>query len=317
MFKKAIIYIFDKKLDPQYFDAEAWAVKLAQFQFIPIANKLGKDEENSISSSCGFGVAHKQINAESLIHATADYMLVNYVEEKKSIPGAIKKLKIEEREELMKVTLKVEKLTREQKDQVKHEIISQLLRKQPEVRKSYPVLINTKERWIAIDGTIKQAETVLAYLRKALGTMPVRPIQVISPENIYTSWVKDPSTLPPQIKLGLGCKLQEGKLAAVSYSKKQELDSDEIISNIEHGKLVVSMGLNFVPGDGVGSIPFNIDSNMLLSSIVWAFSTSDYDSEDSAGIADATLAMTNSTLSALVKVMEANLVHSDEHNQAA
>ncbi|HCQ3220402.1 TPA: recombination-associated protein RdgC, partial [Escherichia coli] len=156
---------------------------------------------------------------------------------------------------------------------------------------------------IYINASARQAEDMLALMRKSLGSLPVVPLSVENPiELTLTDWVRDGSA-PQGFQMGdaaeLKAVLEDGGIARV---KKQDLGSDEISTHLEAGKLVTKLAL-----DWQNRIKFTLDHNFSLTSVKFADElleqNSDIDSEDVAQRLDADFFLLTSEISCLVDAL--------------
>ena len=86
----------------------------------------------------------------------------------------------------------------------------------------------------------KVADEVTSYLRKTLGSLPVRPIEVNqSPAQVMTQWLTDDTTVPQALTLGLECELKTtGEEKGQVKYKGLDLDIEQIQQHITSGMMV-------------------------------------------------------------------------------
>jgi len=102
--------------------------------------------------------------------------------------------------------------------------------------------------WLVLDtASRKNAEEALSLVRDALGSFPAVPL---APENgprvLLTDWLAN-GTLPTGLALGDECELRDPSSAtgAVSRSRRQDLEGEEIKEHLRQGKQVFQLGLVF------------------------------------------------------------------------
>lgn len=314
MFNKVMFYEFMKPLDKELLEAEKLEELLSSQKFVPIEDILKKDD-SSIASSYGFAPAVPSINPNNLCHQTADYIFFRYVKEVKKIKAAALRLRVEAREKEMKEKLGQERLTKEQRRQVKDEITNVLLRKTIEDRHCVMVMMSRDCRWLAVDGSTALNEEAISCLRKAIGTMPVETIKKDDPESIFTGWVKGLTPPPPGVEIGEEFVLEDADGARVTY-KNQSIQTEELLSNIEEGKQVSALSLLYSPQGTESPIKFKLDSSFKLSGLKFIIDAGDYDSEDEAGIADGVMAFRFSQINTMYGFIKSGMHEQGEAKAA-
>lgn len=137
------------------------------------------------------------------------------------------------------------KLKKIEKDSLKDEVMIDLLPRAFSKYNTYWLWIDTVNKRIIVDsGSHKQAEDLLALLRKCLGTLPITPLNHDTPlEQLMTKWVKENLTLPP-FTLGDEAELKDPLDGnGIIRCKNQELTTEEITAHIDAGKQVTKLKL--------------------------------------------------------------------------
>ena len=128
---------------------------------------------------------------------------------------------------------------------LKQEIVARLL-PQAFTKNSYSHgYICPKHQLVIIDASAHdKAETFLAMLRKALGSLPVVPLCRSGIQTYLTNWVT--ANPPEQIQLLTDIELKaHDDDAAVARCKNQDLQAEEVLRHIDAGKWVEKLGIDF------------------------------------------------------------------------
>lgn len=237
---------------------------------------------------------------ESLFHAVNGQVILCAKKEEKILPPAVIS------QELQKKIEKLEgeqhrKLKKTEKDSLKDEVLQSLL------PRAFSRFTNTL-LWIDTDNSLiivnaassKRAEDTLALLRKSLGSLPVVPLTMENPiELTLTEWVRSgqpPAGFTLQDEAQLKAILEEG---GVISCKKQDLCGDEIATNIEAGKLVTKLALEWRE-----RVTFSLTDTGSLKKLKFTESlleqNDDIDREDFAARFDADVVLLTGELSALI-----------------
>lgn len=183
---------------------------------------------------------------ENLTHQTSGTILLCVKSEKKNIPSAIIKEKLDEKVTKLEAEQQ-RKLKRTEVASLKEEILQTLLPVTlPKTTRTY-IWIDTQASLIIVDASsARRAEDVNALLRKTIGSLPVVPLTMKTPvELTVTEWVRS-GNLPAGLTLGndatLKAILEEGGTVT---ARNQDLICDEIANHIEAGKVVVKVALGW------------------------------------------------------------------------
>ena len=211
-------------------------------------------------SSMGFVPS---VAGEKLYYSRLGKTLLTIKKEEKIIPGAFLK------KELAKSVAKFEemmskKASKAEKDSLKDEVLHSLIPKAFTKEKFNRVLIDTLSSMVIVEANShKSAEDALALVRRAIGSLPVIPIDTPKPvEVLLTEWAADGEGMG-QFMLGTEATLKSvmddgGEVKC----KKQEIISDEIHNHIDAGKRVTSLSLIY--GD---SVLFTLNDDMRFTKV--------------------------------------------------
>ncbi|EPE2827021.1 recombination-associated protein RdgC [Proteus mirabilis] len=199
---------------------------------------------------------------DDLIFECKGHLLLAIRKEEKILPSNVIKKETQHKVEKLEGE-QGRKLKKTEKATIKDEVIYSLLPRAFSKYSTVYIWINTIDHQIVVfTGTSKNAESSLALLRKAIGSLPVTPLKFDSIEMLLTNWVKD-NSIPTQLQLNgeaeLIAILEEGGIAKF---KKQDLISDEILTHIEAGKLVTNLYLKFQD-----RIDFTINNDFIFKKI--------------------------------------------------
>lgn len=135
-------------------------------------------------------------------------------------------------------------VTKKTKSDLKQEIIQEFLPR-AFTKDSYTFGVHLRDlNMIVVDaGTDIKAESLLAVMRKSIGSLPVVPLVRRSLRADLTQWLKNgenPWEILEQAKL-----VSPDENAAEVQFKKQDLCSDEVINHLDNGKLVHELAVEF------------------------------------------------------------------------
>jgi DNA recombination-dependent growth factor C len=309
MLKKMVFFGLADDAAQSLFSGEHWKSCVSKHQFVPIRS-MPKDIGSSISQSEGFGVANIELNSKELVSEGADYILLNACIEDKKVPKKNLQRRIRDLTQELKDKLKLEKLTKEQRQEIKELAYKQELVRTPEVLSEYHILLNKRGRWLAIGATsAKTLDRCIGMLTKAVGIIPMIRLSALDASEAFTEWVQQQG-VPEKVYLGDACKLAGvGNESSASYNK-QELTSSELQSNISGSKLICEIRLQLVIDTGNAEVLllFNVDSELAVSGIKWTFDAEELASDDEKGLAEGKLIMINAYLSSIYNFLISSLV---------
>lgn len=209
-------------------------------------------------------------NQDDYLLEMPGHLLLRMKKETKILPAPVIKqalfVKIEQQEHALN-----RRLTKNEKASLKDEVMIDLIPKAFSKYNYYWLWIDTENRRIIIDTTsFKQAEDMLAVLRKQLGQLALTPLSIDKPlEQIMTAWVMEKQNLLPFI-LGDEAELKdplEGN--GIIRCKNQEIMSDEMQVHLNAGKWITKLkiiderGLLFTANADLTFKKIKFDSSIL------------------------------------------------------
>ncbi|OCG00323.1 recombination-associated protein RdgC [Gilliamella sp. wkB112] len=230
-FKNAIIYQInnDTLLNKETIDK---AIK--SHPFIPCGNL----DNNKM----GWVSPYNDNNQDDFIVDMQGHLLLRIKKETKILPSPVIKQALLEKIDKQEQVLN-RKLSKNEKATLKDEVMIDLMPRAFSKYNYYWLWIDTNNKRIIVDcNSFKQAEDILAILRKELGSLALTPLSIDKPlEQITTKWVKEKLSFSPFI-LGNQVELKdplEGN--GIIVCKNQEITSEEILIHFTSGKWVTKI----------------------------------------------------------------------------
>ena len=242
------------------------------------------------------------ILGDNLTHEYQGFLLMQHKREEKILPSQVLK------EELQKKILKLEeeqdrKLKKTEKDSLKDEVLHSLLPRAFTRKSLAKILIDRSNHLVFVEASsAKKAEDQLALLRKSLGSLPVIPFTPREPLEItMTEWFKN--GFPAGFTAGEDATLK-GLLdnGGAVRCNKVDLQSDEIMSHIEAGKVATTVAINWMD-----RASFKVNDDMSIKALTFCDDlydqNDDIDREDVAQRFDADFVLFTGELSALFNAL--------------
>ncbi|EBN6872946.1 recombination-associated protein RdgC [Salmonella enterica] len=228
--------------------------------------------------------------------------MIQHKREEKILPSQVLK------EELQKKILTLEeeqdrKLKKTEKDSLKDEVLHSLLPRAFTRKSLAKILIDRRNHLVFVEASsAKKAEDQLALLRKSLGSLPVIPFTPREPLEItMTEWFKN--GFPAGFTAGEDATLK-GLLdnGGAVRCNKVDLQSDEIMSHIEAGKVATTVAINWMD-----RASFRVNDDMSIKALTFCDDlydqNDDIDREDVAQRFDADFVLFTGELSALFNAL--------------
>ncbi|EMW3631307.1 TPA: recombination-associated protein RdgC [Escherichia coli] len=239
---------------------------------------------------------------DNLTHEYQGFLLIQHKREEKILPSQVLK------EELQKKILTLEeeqdrKLKKTEKDSLKDEVLHSLLPRAFTRKSLAKILIDRSNQLVFVEASsAKKAEDQLALLRKSLGSLPVIPFTPREPLEItMTEWFKN--GFPAGFTAGEDATLK-GLLdnGGAVRCNKVDLQSDEIMSHIEAGKVATTVAINWMD-----RASFRVNDDMSIKALTFCDDlydqNDDIDREDVAQRFDADFVLFTGELSALFNAL--------------
>ncbi len=210
--------------------------KLAEHAFTPCrAQELAR---------YGWSAPCPELETE-LVHNVQGFIMLAARKEEKILPSSVIKAALQEKVAQIELERKVFK---KEKDQLKDEIILDLLPRAFSRHQQTYALISPQQGWIAVDSSsAAKAEALLSHLRGSIGSLPVTRLDVNNaPAAILSSWLCEPGSRPAAFTVLDEAELRDSVTeGGVIRIKGQALEDDEFIAHLESGKRVVKLALEW------------------------------------------------------------------------
>lgn len=197
-----------------------------------------------------------------LVHEVAGCMLLCARREDKVIPGSALNEAIAERVTRIE-KLEGRKLNARERLNLKEDALVELLPRALARSKQIMGYISPGEDLLVIGTPIAaEAELFIHCLRDSLGSFAVVPPQLREkPVDLFTQWLLT-RKLPDDFSLGDLCDLNDPEDGATVTCRRLDLDTREIRTHVEAGKLCTRIGLRWH-----GDLRFAVDKDLSLKQI--------------------------------------------------
>lgn len=288
-FRNARIYRFTK---PFSISAEELEQKLGEDAFKPCG---AQDLERQ-----GW-VAPLGRHGQTLVHSANDYQLIALRKEEKVLPSAVVNEAMAERVETIEIE-QVRKVGRKEKQDIKEELTQEMLPKAfTKSRRTFAYLA-PQDGFMVIDtASDKQAEDLASTLRKAVGSLPIRPLALEqSPAFTFSGWLDESIDLPATLALGTECELKDtNEDGGAVRCKGLDLMSDEIRNHLNAGMQVTKLAVTWDE-----SVSFMVDEELTLRRLKFGDTLQekldDIDADDAAAKFDAAFSLMTLELAKLI-----------------
>lgn len=234
-FKNVIFYRLTESLD---YSQEQLQEKLQEQAFTPC-----KSQE---LSRYGW-VPPCHLLDDVLAHQVHGMFMLTARKEEKILPAAVIKEAVGDKVAVIEQE-QARKVYKKERDQLKDEVILDLLPRAFSKFQQTTALIAPQQGWIAVDSSShKRAEELLSHLRGSLGSLPIAlPDVNQSPAAVMSNWLEHHESIPQAIEIMDECELRDNVLeGGVIRIKGQQLEDEEFIAHLEAGKQVVKLAIGW------------------------------------------------------------------------
>jgi len=250
------VQLFHLTEDFEY-DAEQLAEKLAERPF----RACQSTQLSSIGWISPLGEDHDQ-----LVMSADGALALSACHEVKVLPASVVSRKAKERIKAEEARTGA-KLKKQQKDEIRQDVLFELLPKAFTKLTTTQLLIDPKKGWIIVDAASrKKAEEILSLLRETLESLPVKPPETEQHVgSTMTDWLKYDA--PQGFELEGDCELKEQGAPGVIRIKAQDLLSQEIRAHIEGGMQVTKLALTWSGAYAEPRLSFVLDYDLSIKSL--------------------------------------------------
>ncbi|MCB1858284.1 MAG: recombination-associated protein RdgC [Gammaproteobacteria bacterium] len=181
-----------------------------------------------------------------LTHGVAQYVMICAKRYDRVLPTAVLQENLENRVAIIEEEENRE-VRRKERREIKDALMVELLPKAFSKSSLTYAYIDRRGSWLVVDAaTPKRAEALITLLRETLGSLPLKPIEVMqSPADTMTGWLKN-RRLPGFLNLGDECELRDTvDGGGIVRCRGQDLEGEEIGSHLKAGKQAVKLSLEW------------------------------------------------------------------------
>ncbi|MCW8943492.1 MAG: recombination-associated protein RdgC [Sedimenticola sp.] len=191
--------------------------------------------------------------ADLLTHAAGNCTMICARREERVLPASVV------RELLADKVAEIEesegrKVRRKEQDEIKDELMQDLLPRAFIKSSRLYAYIDTKNQWLVVDAaSSKRAEELVSLLRETLGTLPAKHFEVNdAPASIMTAWVSG-AAATSEFLIQDECELRDTvEEGGIIRCRRQDLEGEEIRVHLDAGKQVVKLALEW--GERLGFV---------------------------------------------------------------
>lgn len=197
-------------------------------------------------STYGFTAPFGKSPDAQLVHAVEGFALIAAQAEERILPASVIRDELQAKVEEIEAQ-ESRKVYKKEKDQLKDEIVITLLPRAFVRKKVTQAAIDLNAGLIYVNtASANRAEEILSAVREALGSLPVRPVNVkMSPVANFTGWLKN-DTVCQGFALMDECEMRDtDKDGGIIKIKREDLGSEEIQNLLSAGKLVTQIALTW------------------------------------------------------------------------
>lgn len=231
-------------------------------------------------------------HSESLTHVTDKYWMICLTKQERILPSSVVNEQVILRAEEIEDS-QHRKVTRKEKSELKEQITIELLPKAfTRTTKHYAYLCPSQGYMIINTASAKVADELTSYLRKTIGSLPIRLPEVNqAPSTTMTAWLNKDMDIPVDMELGFECELTSNgeEKGSVRY-KGLELDNEQIQQHIASGMQVKTLAVTWKE-----TISFILSSDLTIKRLKFSDvvqeKLDDINTEDAASQFDASFAI--------------------------
>jgi len=210
---------------------------------------------------------------DKYLHIGDDFMVMQYVEEKRILPGSVVNDFLKERKEEFE-SREGYPPGRAVTRQLKDDVIAALLPKAFTKRDTVTIMVIPSQALLLVFGTPKLADNATACLRDAIGSLP---IETVTPKMnmglTMSNWLSQHEE-PGAFMFGTSAVLIDKDEAKISIAN-QDLLTDEVKTIIDAGKQVFVVEMNYEP-----AITFKLNDKFQLLSLKYKGEADEHEIED-------------------------------------
>ncbi len=270
-FKNLMIYSFTEEMT---FNNETLEASLDEGRFTP----CGSQELSTFGWTAPAGR-----HTEALHHSGSGFILLCLKKEERILPASVIKDFVTDKVNVIEEE-QARKVRKKEREEIKEEIMMELTPKAFKRSSLTYGLLAPELGYLIVDtSSAKKGDEFTAYLRKSIGSLPVKPLTVNeAPVAYFTAWLDGKMDAPDDIEIGTECELNaaDDEGGIVRCSKHQLLDSDEIKTHLAAGKFVVKLGLEWQE-----SLSFVVDNELTIKKLKFSDTLQEQAADD--GSADA------------------------------